>query len=77
MNWYKRSQSRYLNSPEKWKEVEEELRRELGREPTKYEITLRVQQKMFDMTSNSWPQLTPEKRPAKKTSLPTPELALV
>jgi len=60
MNWYKKLQAGYLNSPEKWKELEDELRRELGREPTKYETTVRMQQKMFDLTSNSFPQLTPE-----------------
>lgn len=77
MNWYKKLQAGYLNSPEKWKEIAELLEVELGREPTKYEIMLRLQEEMYDLTSNSWPQLTPEKRPVKRTPQPTPELALV
>lgn len=75
MNWYKKA--RYLDSPEKWKEVAELLEIELSREPTKYEIILRLQKDMYDLTSDSWPQLTPEKRPVKKTPQPTSELALV
>ncbi len=81
MNWYKKAQLRYLNSPEKWKEIAELLEIELGREPSKYEIALRLQKDMYDLTSGSWPQLTPEKRPVKKTPQltpqHTPELALV
>lgn len=66
MNWYKKLQAGYLNSPEKWKEIVELLEKELGREPSKYETIMRMQKIMYDMTSDSWPQLAPEKTPPKK-----------
>ena len=77
MNWYKRLQAGYLNNPEVWKETAELLEKELGRKPSKYETMMRMQEIMYGMTSGSWPQLTPEKRPVKKTPQLTPELSLV
>ena len=49
MNWYKKLQAGYLSDEKSWKRIYEELKRELGREPNRYEIHVRMQEEIRNM----------------------------